>query len=195
MTSYRHLSRRVDRTRKNKLVDVRRISCDSESPVTFISPNGHLTMKTAILVPLFCLAISVFRATATEYWVDGVSRNGGWYDAVKYGNLNDSRDSNLCWAASAANMLQWWQARYEIPEGIPNGDEIWNDIRNTTDNSPNTANVALTAYLLKYYSDLYPNSQYITNSGIVDYLQFLGSPDNYTKPSSYLGSAHILSTR
>ncbi len=144
-------------------------------------------MKKTVLVSLLFLTVTVLRVTAAEYWVEGVSRNGGWYDAVKYGNLNDSRDSNLCWAASAANMLQWWQDRYEIPDGIPNGDDIWNDIRNSTENTSNTTNTALTAYLLKYYSDLYPNSQYITNSGLVDYLQFLGSPDNFTKPSSYLG--------
>ena len=51
-------------------------------------------------------------APATEqYWASGLlfdssgNVTGGYYDVNKSG----SADSNLCWAAAAANILAWWQ--------------------------------------------------------------------------------------
>ena len=59
-------------------------------------------------------------------FVDGVTATSGWYDVnkVKDGTVNG--DINMCWAATAANILQWWQDRYveqgnELPEGCPDG--------------------------------------------------------------------------
>ena len=62
----------------------------------------------------------------TVRFADGVSLESGWYDVnkVKDGTVNG--DINMCWAATAANILQWWQDRYveqgnELPEGCPDG--------------------------------------------------------------------------
>ncbi len=44
----------------------------------------------------------------TEYWVLGTSQTEGWYDVNKTFS-QDFPDSQLCWAASASNMLAWWQ--------------------------------------------------------------------------------------
>ena len=56
----------------------------------------------------------------------GVTRTSGWYDVNKVGNGTVNGDINMCWAASAANILQWWQDRYveagnTLPEGCPDG--------------------------------------------------------------------------
>lgn len=60
--------------------------------------------------PVLFLAALAFLlpAQATEYWVPGTSREGGWYDVNKTFS-QEFPDSQMCWAASASNMLAWWQ--------------------------------------------------------------------------------------
>lgn len=104
-------------------------------------------LSTAIVPTLLTLS-----AQANPIWADGVSAEGGWYDANKtheddhdgnYTYPNDSTgkgartDDAMCYAAAAANILSWWQARYELPDGIPTavngtdgkysltGNDIW----------------------------------------------------------------------
>ena len=43
------------------------------------------------------------------YWVNGVNEAGGWYDANKVDNSDGDADDNMCYAASAANLIAWWQ--------------------------------------------------------------------------------------
>ena len=54
---------------------------------------------------------------------EGVTLTSGWYDVNK--QLNG--DEMMCWAASASNILQWWQDRYKeagntLPVGCPDGE-------------------------------------------------------------------------
>lgn len=44
-------------------------------------------------------------------FADGVTLTSGWYDVNKVG-AGDNGDINMCWAASASNIIQWWQDRY-----------------------------------------------------------------------------------
>lgn len=78
---------------------------------------------------LFCVP-----ATAETYWARGVSANGGWHDAAK----TWSGDSQMCWAASASNILWWWQDKFVIPSGVPAGDDIWNTVRNSFSDTTGT---------------------------------------------------------
>ncbi len=94
------------------------------------------------------VAIGLLTAMGTQaetVWTHGVSLDGGWYDANKTteddgveiwgGNMeypNDDTgegaktDDNMCYAASAANLLAWWQAQYKKEDGVPQGvDNIW----------------------------------------------------------------------
>ena len=43
-------------------------------------------------------------------FAEGVSLTSGWYDVNKL--KNGGGDINMCWAASASNIIQWWQDRY-----------------------------------------------------------------------------------
>lgn len=81
---------------------------------------------------LFSLcALAAFTANATEYWVQGVSPTGGWQDA----NKTLENDRSLCWAATAANMLAWWQAQqmpFHPQEAEPRGiSSIWQTLRDS----------------------------------------------------------------
>lgn len=71
------------------------------------------------LTLITCSASSAFAAT---YFLPGVSIEGGWHDAEKTWENDDS----MCWAAQAANMTQYWQDWYlkagnQLPDGTPNG--------------------------------------------------------------------------
>jgi len=97
------------------------------------------------------LAVAMLGATTTQaetktetFWAHGVSAEGGWYDANKthaddpeLDNMEqkiytDEKgegakiDDLMCYAASAANLLAWWQDQYEAVDGVPQGvDAIW----------------------------------------------------------------------
>ena len=61
------------------------------------------------------LTLGVATATADEtlytgaFWTEGVSETGGWYDANKLDNSDGDADDYMCYAASAANVIAWWQ--------------------------------------------------------------------------------------
>ena len=61
----------------------------------------------------------------TIVFVEGVSQESGWYDVNKVGK-GENGDINMCWAASAANIIEWWQDRYlsqggTLPQGAIKG--------------------------------------------------------------------------
>lgn len=47
----------------------------------------------------------------TIVFAEGVTTASGWYDVNKVG-AGDNGDINMCWSASCANIIQWWQDRY-----------------------------------------------------------------------------------
>ena len=56
----------------------------------------------------------------TVVFAEGVSVSSGWYDVNKL--KNGGGDINMCWAASASNIIQWWQDRYvEAGNTLPAG--------------------------------------------------------------------------
>lgn len=82
-----------------------------------------------LLACSLCLTAAV--ASAEEYWASGIYQSDGtyygWYDV----NKTWDGDDNMCYAASASNLIAWWQAgRLEsglsLPSGVPNTAEtIW----------------------------------------------------------------------
>lgn len=47
----------------------------------------------------------------TIVFANGVTLTSGWYDVNKF-KSGDNGDTQMCWAASASNIIQWWQDRY-----------------------------------------------------------------------------------
>ena len=74
-------------------------------------------------------------------WAQGVSKEGGWYDAQKNNPYNDDADDYMCYAACAANQIAWWQnSEYgknlsssapkdinDIWQTYVNSNQLWND--------------------------------------------------------------------
>ena len=61
----------------------------------------------------------------TVVFADGVTLTSGWHDVNKL--TKGGTDVNMCWAASASNIIQWWQDRYveagnTLPEGAVTGE-------------------------------------------------------------------------
>ncbi len=59
-------------------------------------------------------------------WVNGVDESGGWHDANKVNGYDGEADDNMCYAASAANLIAWWQENSNLTSSAPKGsDNIW----------------------------------------------------------------------
>ena len=96
----------------------------------------------------------------TIVFADGVTLTSGWYDVNKIGNGQQNGDINMCWAASCANIIQWWQDRYvEAGNTLPAGAVT----------GPGTT---YQLALMEMYHDLWDNSRGGTTShGITWYFE------------------------
>lgn len=57
-------------------------------------------------------------------WAEGVNQDGGWYDVNK--SSTDTRDDMMCYAASAANLVAWWQKGNHLTSAAPTElSDIW----------------------------------------------------------------------
>ena len=61
---------------------------------------------------VFLLVTSAIIAQADTVWAPGVSSGSGSFDYEKVrGNEYYNDDSGMCWAASASNIISWWQTQ------------------------------------------------------------------------------------
>ncbi len=87
-------------------------------------------------------------AHADSVWAPGVSVDGGWYDFNKVrGNQWYNDDASLCWAASAANVIAWWQEQNKVKgdnqyQTIPQGEDVWKTFVGVSKNVGKNPNVA-----------------------------------------------------
>lgn len=103
-------------------------------------------------------SISAFSDSA---WTYGVSETEGWYDFNKSWN----GDTNLCWAASASNIINWWQdySAYTsyAASGTPSGSEVWSTFTSSFTDSGGNPYYAYEWYFLGTYTPYtysrYPN--------------------------------------
>lgn len=105
-------------------------------------------MKKTLFLLLAACAVST--ASATQYWVKGVNKEGGWFDTNKTGN----NDSGFCWAAADTNILSWWyqqnKAASQVADenDIPNTqEEIWALYNNSFENGDSHPTSGMKWYL------------------------------------------------
>lgn len=93
----------------------------SDSPFRRFRPVIFLATSTLLL----SAGTSAF-AGETIFAPD-VSASGGWYDVNKKSTESVStKDYSYCWAATASNLIQYWQDRYvaagnTLPASVPSG--------------------------------------------------------------------------
>ena len=80
-------------------------------------------MKLAFLLLLAFSAV-FSTVSAAQVWVNGVTAENGWIDYEKNPAQHDG-DDLLCWAASASNIIDYWQQQYVVPTNTPTGEAIW----------------------------------------------------------------------
>lgn len=85
----------------------------------------HATKESQTSNEITVTATEVKGGYATVF-AEGVTQSFGWYDVNKVKDGSYNGDINMCWAAAASNILQWWLDRYVaagniIPDGCPNG--------------------------------------------------------------------------
>lgn len=88
-------------------------------------------MHRFLLTSLF-VYLGAMLTTAAEVWAPGVSRSGGWYDYHKTGSNNGAMaDTAMCWAASASNVISWWQNhnKASITSSVPQNGAIFDTFR------------------------------------------------------------------
>lgn len=91
-----------------------------------VDVNGDGKVNTADVVEIYRMANQEAPKTGKSIvFAEGVSIESGWYDVNKKGRGSNG-DINMCWAASASNIIQWWQDRYvaagnELPEQAVTG--------------------------------------------------------------------------
>lgn len=108
--------------------------------------------KKIILGTSLFLALGVGSASASveTLWAKGVTKEKGWVDFNK--SLSNYDDNSLCWAAAASNVIHWWQRQYDIPEGVPEGEEIWNSFKSSFTDGGANAVQAFSWWLYGTYS-------------------------------------------
>jgi hypothetical protein len=80
--------------------------------------------KTSFLSLLMAMCLFTPCAYSEQAWVNNVSEDHGWLDYEKNPEKED-RDNNLCWAASASCIIDYWQGLYVTSSSIPSGSAIW----------------------------------------------------------------------
>lgn len=121
-------------------------------------------MGQALLLERACLACSGMKRFFLLFWLwslgcaqaetlflPGVSKESGWTDYNK--SLAVQGDDNLCWAAAASNMINYWQSQYVIPAGVPTGEEIWTTFKNSVNADTGGSSAgAMQWWLTGYYT-------------------------------------------
>ncbi|MBP3302456.1 MAG: IdeS/Mac family cysteine endopeptidase [Opitutales bacterium] len=73
-----------------------------------------LRLKIFVTAFFSCVVICTSASAATLF-APGVTKESGWYDTNK---AFTNEDSQLCWAATATNVITWWMDNYERGGGI-----------------------------------------------------------------------------
>lgn len=110
---------------------------------------------------LFALCFLPEAVCAAPVFLENVSESGGWYDCNKktkwnWGSISARPsayyslpvDSQLCWAAAASNVLQWWQdTRSDRSSATPNGKS------STYEAMPEVSQLAIYQTIAKSWTD------------------------------------------
>ena len=84
-----------------------KFSTTSAGTYNVYAVKGSMTSESIIIT-----AEAVTDTGKTIVFADGVTISSGWYDVNKKASGNNG-DVNMCWAAAASNMIQWFQDRYK----------------------------------------------------------------------------------
>lgn len=79
------------------------------------------------LLMIVLAALGCAQADTVTRWLTGVSQESGWTDFNKANAEAQDGDNYLCWAATASNVINWWQKQNaSATAAAPQGGEIWN---------------------------------------------------------------------
>lgn len=110
--------------------------------------NSVFSKMNKSLAAILCCFSLVTSAHALEVWAPGVSKESGWYDFNKVrGSEWYNDDSGLCWAASAANVIAWWQEQNKVKgdneyQTIPQGVDVWKTFVGVSQNTGSNPHIA-----------------------------------------------------
>lgn len=85
-----------------------------------MKPTSFLTLASVFLA-------GAMVSSADTVWLRGICEATGWSDFNKSSSYQD--DDELCWAAAASNVIDWWQKQYRVPDATPVGEAIWDTFK------------------------------------------------------------------
>lgn len=133
---------------------------------------NRLFLTTALLLT------GALTAPAAEVWAPGVSIDGGWYDYHKTGsNDGTMADTAMCWAASASNVISWWQNHNiaSITSSVPQNKDVFDTFKGVYTNGGGKA-----AYAYEWWISGDWNAPEGDGWAAID----KGMPDKYTDLSN-----------
>lgn len=101
------------------------------------------------LLPALAACCLPVISQAAQAWAPGVSSSGGWVDHDKTctDSANYMADMGMCWAASASNVITWWQKHNESKLSAANkAEDAFNGYETETYKMNSTWDVFRTVY-------------------------------------------------
>ena len=95
---------------------------------------------------------TVANDSKTIVFAEGVNMTSGWYDVNKLSG--GGSDIQMCWAASSANIIQWWQDRY-----VAAGKSLPSTAVTGPGTKTYTEGYKYNLALMELYRDLWDNSK------------------------------------
>lgn len=94
------------------------------------------------ILPAFLCMQTFLSAEPRTVWAQGVTEQSGWQD---FNKAFDGSDDELCWAITAANLIDWWQRQSAttLPPGTPQSSEILHEFSQSFANSGSDPDQAL----------------------------------------------------
>ena len=139
--------------------------------------------RVSLLLALLAFTLLSTTARGAQIWAEGVSESEGWIDYNK--TQEESEDDELCWAASASNIIDYWQRHYHTPTGTPTGEAIWQTFIDSSRNVGGNYVYALQWWIGGDYQGITLNnddenvdSTYIDNRAVIEHplTDELGNP-------------------
>ena len=108
-----------------------------------------------LIAPGIICLLSMTCAEPVTAWAAGVTQENGWRDFDK---KFDSSDSEQCWAITAGNLIDWWQAQNpdRVPEGTPQGAEVVRTFMQSFSNAGSDPDQGLNWWFTGQYEPGYP---------------------------------------
>ena len=147
----------------------------------------HLMLSVGLTLGVASAAVEYdIPDTYTTVWAQNVNRDGGWYDVNKASLEEGHQEALMCYAASASNLIAWWQKIYcesQITSTTPpDVNAIWKKYvdHNQEPNKGGFIQAAFNWWISGVYSPLTPDGEAWASENDPIWERFYGTYDDFS---------------